>query len=685
MPKPPHGSIRLRALFAVAAALLATPPASAQFVDCDSLYALRVALDGGLSNCDTDTLPAAVPDCGGLTANGCSELRYDQPRLDQGNPTGWPPANNPAGNPYVGKFLSKCVDGTDACAATGTGIRCMDGTRPLLYIHKAVDGTGTPMESHRWMFHTTGGGSEFRPERIWEIYRRGNPNNNDGEMSTRSTFNPPKLYERFNGLYNGNRPLDNPFAGYNRVKLDKCTFDRNSGDRDGIFTLQDPDFNAATVFTADVQIFWHGMDFWVAALNFLTRTEGRDLDGNGVLDWQNAGDPDLPSIADAEVILFTPWSGGAHGFASQADRLSDVVTTAGVDLDGDGTIDLPGLNAALAKVRVVPDGHLAPSHEVITADLLGHRLAGGSEDLYGDFFRCGSVAHPLCGAGAAATFNLPPDGNPFTDDGYGPQAYTRSHPRSWAADTYVGMGVHLDESCVGYHESDPATDDDIAPCYDSVHLFANHVETPFLIRHSLRDIAHVNSMPGGAHSRFRDAPGGPFWSWTPTAVRRWGAFQFSDIFDLLGTRSHQAGYAVARDPSCTLSGATSPHCWERAVFCPNQAGPGSHNGTEDNKQALRVRLVQCVDQNDDPADGLEHAFRSLSTADAVMQWIDGTNVGPIDAVEGRTGRIDGALVGAPAGVLDVDFAWFDRCSAAADFSNFGCVDVAALQLAGECP
>ncbi len=672
-----------RRTFALAASLgllmigsAAFQPARAQFVDCESLYALRVALDGGLTNCDAAPLPVGVPDCGGMTANACSVLRDEQPRLDNGNLTGWPLANNPAGRPYVGRFLSQCVDGTDGCAGTTEVVRCMDGTRPLLYIDKAVDEDGSPIESNKWMFRTPGGGSSFRAEQIWNIYRNGSADDDDGEMSTRATSGPLWLNERFGGLYNGNRP-DNAFRSYNRIMLDKCTFDRTAGDHTTSVVLDDPDFNAVTTFKADVRVFWHGMNFWVAALNFLSTTEGRDLDDDG--------EPDLPSITDAEVILLTPWSGGAHGLAPLADRLSDVVTTAGVDLDGDGVVDLPGLNATTAKVRVVPDGHLKPSHEVITADLLGHRLNGGVEHTYGDFFTCGSLAHPDCGAGAAATFNLPPDGIAGTDDGYGPQAYTSSHSKSFAAQGWDSMGVHLDESCVKFHDTDPLTDDDIAPCYDSVHNYLNHVETPFLIRHSLRDFAHKTSQPGGAHTRFKDtAPN--FWQWGPGDHRWWSSLQFSDVFDLFATDSHQAQYATVRDPGCTLTGATSPGCWERAIFAPDQAGISSHNGIENNEQALEVRLVQCVDVDGSVLNGFEHEHRTLNTEEAVLGFVDGGNtLGPVDAIEGRTATIDGMYVTGGVAGVPLDHVWFDRCALAADFINGGCVDHVALVAAGDCP
>lgn len=107
-------------------------------------------------------------------------------------------------------------------------IRCLDGTRPIIYVDKAV---GAP--SNKWIFSMTGGGS-----------CNAHDSNGDGVFDDAQgcldTYVDPKEYGEMETaseppmktLEGINRPgaLRNPvFAGYNRVRVQKCSYDRYNG------------------------------------------------------------------------------------------------------------------------------------------------------------------------------------------------------------------------------------------------------------------------------------------------------------------------------------------------------------------------------------------------------------------------------------------------------------------------
>src|SRR5215212_11549450 len=107
-------------------------------------------------------------------------------------------------------------------------VRCLDGTRPVMYVDKAVG-----VDSNNWIISMTGGGSAAAldtnadgipddAQHVADVYA--DPTERD-EMGT--AFKPPM--KDFDGI-NEADPLRNyAFAAYNRVRVDKCSYDRFMG------------------------------------------------------------------------------------------------------------------------------------------------------------------------------------------------------------------------------------------------------------------------------------------------------------------------------------------------------------------------------------------------------------------------------------------------------------------------
>src|SRR5688572_972396 len=128
----------------------------------------------------------------------------------------------PNGQP-VPKFTRVFLENPD--------VRCTDGTMPLIYVDKAVctdaqgcgGGTqrGEPIESNRWIF-TMSGGDSCNGDRCGFFYAQPDER---GFMGS-STKGPMK---NMDGIHDPD-PVRNPvFAAYNRVRVEKCSFDRYMG------------------------------------------------------------------------------------------------------------------------------------------------------------------------------------------------------------------------------------------------------------------------------------------------------------------------------------------------------------------------------------------------------------------------------------------------------------------------
>jgi len=355
-------------------------------------------------------------------------------------------------------------------------VRCVDGTRPIIYVDKAV---GPP--SNRWLISTTGGEScaagDFDGLPGFE-------NGNEclrhyviqqGQLMGTATEESMSTLADDNG--NGilsNNPLRNPvFARYNRIRVHKCGFDRHSGRATHLgVTATVP--NGGPTLSYD--LYSHGQKIVLEALDFLL---GPTQQGLSYSTWINAGGTvtstveSLPSIANAEQVLLVGHSAAAHGLYQNADRIADHLRA------------MPGFNG---DVRVVHDAQFMPSVEneaafdplqnpnpAIFNTLFQQRMSGvtNASGAYDSFWYHGS------------------------EDSHFADTY-----RAWLETPGDWAGV-LDSSCVATH----TPSNDVWKCTDRFHVRLHHESTPALLREDFADPNDDhNNVPFG-HMMWWGTPG----------------------------------------------------------------------------------------------------------------------------------------------------------------------------------
>lgn len=339
-------------------------------------------------------------------------------------------------------------------------VRCLDGTRPLLYIDKAV---GAP--SNKWIFSMTGGGScnahDSDGDGVFDDAQKCLDTYSDpqesGEMGTASQ--PP-----MRNLEGINRPdaLQNPvFTGYNRVRVQKCSYDRYNGRSayeaaGGYFSETGPGG-----VVVDFNLYQHGyliMEEALAALqNGLAYTTWTVSGAGGprhVIEVQES----LPPLADAETVLFIGHSGGAHGLFHNIDYLSTSLAA------------IPGF---AGDVRALFDANFLESIEneaAFATDAVGAPLNG---DAYSNMWTGYTVG----------------DGIPFAYDG------ATRYATSNIVEQYNSWAAVFDSSCLAAHA---ATGDDWK-CRDRYHVLFHHIATPFFFREDFTDPNQEHTNHGSGH------------------------------------------------------------------------------------------------------------------------------------------------------------------------------------------
>jgi hypothetical protein len=357
-------------------------------------------------------------------------------------------------------------------------LRCVDGTRPLMYIDKAVctepggcdKGVryGQPVDSNRWMFTMPGGGG-CHAESCGAIYA--DPAER-GEMGTAGKAPLKSL----NGIHDPDPEMNPVFAGYNRVRVEKCGFDRYQGRRSheaagGYFAGTLPD---GTPYRYN--LYHHGYLMLEEAFHVLER-------GLHYSTWRRneaAGQPPsrrraccgasgekiivsqerLPPLADAEVVLLVGHSGGSHGLFHNIDNLAASLAS------------LPGFRG---DVRALFDENFVPSLE--------------NEAAFASTAPPGSDAYSGITSGRSTS-----SVGPFTYDGA--VHYEIDVHRV----QYDAWGAGLDESCLEVHDGP-----DLWKCRDRHHVVMNHVATPFFFHEDFSDPnrEHLN-RPVGHEVRWGD-------------------------------------------------------------------------------------------------------------------------------------------------------------------------------------
>ncbi len=339
-----------------------------------------------------------------------------------------------------------------------TDVRCLDGTFPVIYVDKAV----TTNPSNKWVITLTGGGGahpyDSDGDGVRDVVKIAETYLNVTERDEMGTSREPPM-KSFGGIHL--RDASNPtFSDYNRVRIEKCGYDRHMGrvaytsaPGTGYFTVTPPGGSAVSfdLWQQGWQILEETLDALRPGLTYTTWT----LDAAGAIVTDPAAT--LPPLDDAEMVLFVGHSGAAHGLMHNTDRLAAMLPQ--------------------ADVRALFDANFLPSME----NEVGFDSTQAGETAYSGLWS-GTTDRAV---------------DPFSYDGYG------YHTTSFISDQYLMWGVYnngLDASCLDTHYSlDPALDESWK-CRDRHHVLLNHISTPFFFREDFTDPNPEHLYLGLAHT-----------------------------------------------------------------------------------------------------------------------------------------------------------------------------------------
>jgi len=304
--------------------------------ECDSLFAYRVLeLAHDLGATPADCNAALTVDVGrfsylglsaictsGQTANGCRTAWYATPPVvaNLGN----------GGRSHQAKFLPRCADGSAACLTDE--VVCQDGTRPLVYMDKALDVAGNDVDSNAWVFFLGGEGKPcadlpvirngMATSTCWSNYRFGGPSGKNEFKTAMSSMHPD--FRRVDQSISATGIVDkiasfgggatNNFRHFNRIKIERCT--DWASDTEAMATVERFNNQAlwdARTVAAQVPVWHRGLNHWRGLFHALTTTSGRDIDDDGTAD--------LPTLGDATTILLAGSSDSTNWLISAADEL----------------------------------------------------------------------------------------------------------------------------------------------------------------------------------------------------------------------------------------------------------------------------------------------------------------------------------------------------------------------------
>ncbi|HET8798172.1 MAG TPA: pectin acetylesterase-family hydrolase, partial [Thermoanaerobaculia bacterium] len=369
-----------------------------------------------------------------------------------------PPQPNLGDVPVVGN--GQPVPAFTRLFLTNDDVRCTDGTRPLIYVDKAVctDANGCPggiargeaIESNRWIFTMTGG-SSCHGQRCALFYTE------PDERGFMGSSTKPAM-KNMEGIHDPD-PVRNPvFASYNRVRVEKCSFDRYMGRSQEVAPGGAIRATLPNGTTVSFNAWYHGF--------FIMRETFRTLqDGLRYVTWRRDDSlspakrrsccgatggtqlspviETLPPLADAEVVLLIGHSNASHGLYHNADNLAAELAS------------IPGFHG---DVRALFDENFQPGVENEAAFAT---TAPPNSDHYSGIWSGTSSAR----------------GETFSYDG---AVY---HATNEVDLEYAVHGAVHDRSCLDAH----AADGTAWRCRDRLHIVSNHITTPFMIHQDFTD------------------------------------------------------------------------------------------------------------------------------------------------------------------------------------------------------
>ncbi|MEZ5520280.1 MAG: pectin acetylesterase-family hydrolase [Dokdonella sp.] len=336
-------------------------------------------------------------------------------------------------------------------------VRCLDGTRPVIYVDRAV---GPP--SNKWLISFTGGpwcaakdldhnGSFESGQECLDYYVA----NLGALMGTATTAAMSDLEsENGSGILNPDPQVNPVLAGYNRVRVYKCGFDRHSGRSTHNVTAVAP-----VIGGISFDLFNHGQKIVLATLDLL-KGEGAGMAGLSYLTWVDQGgqvaelQETLPSIADAEQVVFIGHSASGHGLYQNADRYSAYLRA------------MPGFSG---DIRAIHDAHFMHSPENEAAfDSAQNPNPALFNTLFDQRYSGNTTA--------VGSY----DAQPYFDGGLDIFA---SDYAAWLEAPSSAMSTLVDESCFSAH----LANGDTWKCLDRFHVCFHHETTPALVREDFLD------------------------------------------------------------------------------------------------------------------------------------------------------------------------------------------------------
>jgi hypothetical protein len=344
---------------------------------------------------------------------------------------------------FYARRVPKCdADGTDT-SCIGNFVKSLDGTRAFYHVDPVPD-------SDRWVIFLEGGGSCgqmmglnaaeacFAGSQVTVGFNGYDTDLADAhEMTTKHASGNYTVPNRKTGVGILSTNGLNPFSEFNRVWVNKSSFDRFMGNG----TDNTQPYNGD-----DIELYFHGRRILRSMLKDLARSNGTIV----------VGDEEVPDLDDADTVLFVGESGGGGGLIHNAEWLKAEVEAISWD----------------TKVNFAPASRMLSWLEAEAA-------FAGLGDLWDDVYSGATTVHKNAAAGGPNTVAVT-----YSNATYRPGGAVRELVASWgdpASTTYP----FLDASCTAHHGSGDWR------CFDEGHVTLYHADETMFFFQSLLDGVHA--------------------------------------------------------------------------------------------------------------------------------------------------------------------------------------------------
>jgi hypothetical protein len=357
---------------------------------------------------------------------------------------------------FYARRVPKCdADGKDT-SCIGNFVKSLDGTRAFYHVDP-VPG------SDRWVVFFDGGGScgQMMGLNAAEACFSGDqatvgfagydditPLHPDAyEMTTKHASGAYTVPNRKTGVGILSTNVSNPFSTFNRVWVNKSSFDRFMGNG----TDNTQPYNGD-----DIELYFHGRRIIRSLLQDLAQSNGPICVGSAAVDC--AGGEWVPNLADADTVLFAGESGGAGGLIHNAEWLQ----------------------AEAEAISWDTEVNFAPASRMISW-LEAEAAFAGLGDLWDDVYSGTTTVYKNPAAGGPNTVAVT-----YSNATFEPGGAVRDLIASWG-DALSGDFPFLDASCIAAHGASSWK------CFDEGHVALYHADENMFFYESLLDGVHAGS------------------------------------------------------------------------------------------------------------------------------------------------------------------------------------------------